>query len=364
VLEGIRIVEVEGLGAAPFAGMLLADLGADVVVVHRPESRASNLFSNPSLIDRGKRSIELDLKQSTDSEVFKQLIATADGLIEGFRPGVMERLGMGPDDCFNINARLIYGRLTGWGQRGGNAQLAGHDLNFAAMSGAAWYASNAGEPPFPPPTLIGDAGGGALYLVVGMLSAMLKARETGCGCVVDAAIVDGSAHLMNVLMSLQQTGAVQNIRGTSLLDGPHFSRCYETADGGYMSVQCLESAFYAAFLERLGLSNDDAFSAQFDKQRWPELTSRLSRLFLEKTRKQWEAVFSNSDACVAPVLSPAEALVHNNNRERQTWFEHNGTLQAAAAPRFSTQAPFQPGDSPQRDQHRKELLAELATINK
>lgn len=364
MLEGIRIIEVEGLGAAPFAGMLLADLGADVIVVHRPTSSPGELTTEQSVIDRGKRSIVLNLKQADDLHIFKQLLGTADALIEGFRPGVMERLGIGPSDCFKLNKKLVYGRMTGWGQHGEQSQTAGHDLNFIAMSGAAWYSSASGNPPQPPPTLVGDSGGGALYLVVGVLSALIKARQTGTGCTVDAAIVDGSAHLMNLLMSLRQAGVMQTERGQSVLDGPHFSRTYETADAGYMSVQCIEPAFYAVFLGKLGLATDQAFLDQYNKSLWPDLTHRLSAVFLSKTRKEWEAVFANSDACVAPVLNPEEAFDHPYNKVRETWIKPQGLLQARAAPRFSTEDHWQPSPGPKRDQHRQDILEELKINNK
>ena len=231
MLSDVRIIEIEALGPAPFASMLLADLGADVITVHRKTASDVPGKGDNNLLDRGKRSIALDLKAPEDVAVLKALLRGADGLIEGFRPGVMERLGLGPDECLAVQPRLVYGRMTGWGQDGLKAREAGHDLNYIGISGALWYASPEGTAPFPPPTLVGDIGGGALYLVIGMLSALLKARATGQGTIVDAAIVDGSAHMMNLLMSLRAAGSFQTERGHSLLDGPHWSRAYRCSDG-------------------------------------------------------------------------------------------------------------------------------------
>ena len=226
MLKGIRIVEIEGLGPTPFAGMMFADLGAEVTVIHRKDK---SIFSNPkNILDRGKRSIELDLKDPKDLEIAKKIISRSDALIEGFRPGVMENFGLGPDDL-NENPHLVYGRMTGWGQKGPKSKQSGHDLNYIGLSGALWYASHPDTPPFTPPALVGDVGGGALYLVIGVLSAILNAKASGRGSVVDAAIVDGSAHMMNLFMSLQSSGMISEERGKSLLDGPPWSRCYETS---------------------------------------------------------------------------------------------------------------------------------------
>ncbi|MGB2201200.1 MAG: CaiB/BaiF CoA transferase family protein, partial [Pseudooceanicola atlanticus] len=249
MLQSVRIIEIEGIGPGPFAAMTLADLGAEVITIHRkdaPEARAAQ-SANP--LDRGKRSITLDLKDPADLEVAKRLIASADGLIEGMRPGVMERLGLGPEEMRAANPRLVYGRMTGWGQTGPRAKLAGHDLNYIGLSGALWYASLPGQPPMTPATLVGDIGGGALYLVIGMLAALMRAKETGQGSVVDAAIVDGSAHMMNLLMSMASVGGTVTERGQSRLDGPHWSRSYRCADGGFIAVQALEAKFYAIFLD-------------------------------------------------------------------------------------------------------------------
>ncbi len=360
MLHGIRILEVEGVGPAPFAGMLLADLGAEVIVVHRKGGPVTPGMPDQPILDRGKRSIELDLKDPAGRDSFLALAARADGLIEGFRPGVMERLGLGPADCHAGNPALVYGRMTGWGQDGPLAATAGHDLNYIAMSGAAWFASDAGDAPFTPPTLVGDLGGGAMYLVVGMLAGLLNARATGKGTVVDAAIYDGSAHLMNLMMTIRQGGLFAMERGQSLLDGPHWSRCYVCGDGRYLSVQCLEPQFYAAFLDILGLGDDPGFARQYDPRRWPALTARLRDIFLTRSRNEWAGLFAASDACVAPVLNPAEAAAHPLNVARQSWSAAaDGTLQAAAAPRFSGGDPWTPPPIPARGQHTAEILAEL-----
>lgn len=360
MLSGIRVLEVEALGPGPFTGMLLADLGAEVTIIHRKGGSVPQGMPEASILDRGKRSIALDLKDPADVAIFKSLVARSDALIEGFRPGVMERLGLGPEDCHAENPALVYGRMTGWGQTGPMAAQAGHDLNYIAMSGAAWYASPAGQAPFPPPTLVGDIGGGAMYLAVGILSGIIRVRAGGKGCVVDAAIQDGSAHMMNLLLSMRQSGMLGMQRGTSLLDGPHWSRCYATSDGGFMSVQCLEPQFYAEFLRILGLAEDPAFHTQLERSHWPALTRKLEAIFATRTKAGWSAVFEGTDACVAPVLSPEEALAHPVNSERGSWHEVDGVLQAAPAPRFDGNMSWKPPAIPARDADRERILEELA----
>lgn len=359
MLDGIRIVEVEGLGPAPFAGMMLADLGADVIVVHRPGGGGNPAKGAVNLLDRGKRSIALDLKSPDDKALFERLAAKADGLIEGFRPGVMERLGLGPEPLHARNPALVYGRMTGWGQEGPRAKQAGHDLNYIGVSGALWYGSAPGQPPQTPPTLVGDIGGGALYLVAGMLAGLLRAKTTGRGTVVDAAIVDGSAHMMALLMSLQGAGALSETRGQSLLDGPHWSRCYRCACGGTLSVQALEPQFYQTFLDLLGLSDDPAFASQHDPALWPDQTARLEARFATRPLEYWVAVFDGSDACVAPVLSPWQAKDDPHLRSRAVWTEGPGGLQPGAAPRFDGHHPTTPRPPAGRDQHRQDILKEL-----
>lgn len=360
MLEGVRIVEIEGLGPGPFAAMHLADLGADVIVVHRKGGGDNPAQAAVNPLDRGKRSIALDLKDADDLSVVMQLLTRADGLIEGFRPGVMERLGLGPEVVRDVNPALVYGRMTGWGQAGPKASQAGHDLNYVATSGALWYAGLPGDAPVTPATLLGDIGGGAMYLTVGMLAGILGARATGQGCVVDAAIVDGSAHMMALLMSLQAGGGLAEARGASLLDGPHWSRCYACRDGGWFSVQALEAKFYAEFLARMGIADDPLFARQHDRASWPAATERLAQLFALRDRDDWAALFAGSDACAAPVLSPWEAAQDPHMAARGAWMETGAGLAPAPAPRFDDRMRA-PGEAPARDAHRDEILAELAT---
>jgi len=355
MLEGLRIVEIEGLGPGPFAAMMLADLGAEVICVQRPDGPPLPGLPARNLLDRGKKTIALDLKSAADRPVLEALIRRADGLIEGFRPGVMERLGLGPQACQGWNPRLVYGRMTGWGQEGPRALQAGHDLNYVALSGALWYASLPGQPPLTPPTLLGDIGGGALYLVAGMLAGLIRAGRTGLGTVVDASIVDGSAHMMTLVMLMQSGGMFRAERGQSLLDGPHWSRSYACADGGFVTVQCLEPRFYAEFLSLLSLSTDSDFARQNDPRTWPRATARLESLFASEGRDHWTRLFAGSDACVAPVLTPAEAAADPHLAARRTWTRAGGALQARPAPRFDGRA-LDPAEAPLRDQHRAEIL--------
>ena len=357
MLEGLRIVEFEGLGPGPFAGMWFADQGAEVTVIQRPGGPPLPGLPQANLLDRGKRTIALDLKAPADLAVVRALVARADAVIEGYRPGVMERLGLGPDDLRGLNPALVYGRITGWGQQGPRAEQAGHDLNYIALSGALHYASPPGTPPFTPPTLVGDIGGGAMYLVAGMLAALWRARASGRGAVVDAAIVDGSAHMLALVMSMQAAGLFRTERGGSILDGPHWARSYACADG-FIAVQCLEAKFYAAFLDRMGLANDPRFARQFDPATWAPAAAALAAIFAAHDRAHWAAVFDGSDACVAPVLSPAEAAADPHLTARATW-SVEGPLQPRAAPRFDGATPAAPPAPRPRDAARAAILAEL-----
>ncbi|MGR3497000.1 CaiB/BaiF CoA transferase family protein [Citreimonas sp.] len=352
MLDGVRILEFEGLGPAPFAGMLLADLGAEVTVIHRPGGGA--LPGGTGLLDRGKRSIALDLKDGEDIRVARALIAGSHGLIEGLRPGVMERLGFGPADAHALNPALVYGRMTGWGQTGPRAHQAGHDLTYLALSGALYHAGLPGEPPAPTPTLQGDVGGGALYLAVGMLAGVIRARETGQGTVVDAAIVDGAANMMALLASMG-SGFDRAARGASLLDGPHWSRCYPCACGGHVAVQALEPQFYRLLLETLGLEGDPAMQVQHDPTQWPGQTARLAAIFAAHPRDHWAALFDGSDACVAPVLSPAEAACDAHMAARGAWQDDGAP---GLAPRFDGRRAT-PRPVPARDGDRAAILARL-----
>jgi alpha-methylacyl-CoA racemase len=356
MLAGVRVIEFEGLGPGPFCGMLLADLGADVIVVHRPGASDLPGMQGENLLDRGKRSIVLDLKDAADRAAALDLIASADALIEGARPGVMERLGLGPAQAQACKPSLVYGRMTGWGQTGPLAPVAGHDLNYIARSGALWYASSPGDAPLTPPTLVGDIGGGAMYLAVGLLAGILNARATGKGTVVDAAIVDGSAHMMALVMAIRGQGGFVTERGGSLLDGPHWSRTYRCACGGHIAVQALEPKFYALLLAGLGLADDPAFrDHQFDRAAWPGLTARMADIFASRSRDHWAALFSGSDACLAPVLSPDEAAADPHIAARGIWAGHA----PAPAPRFDG-ATRTPGPIPARGAQSAEIRAELA----
>jgi crotonobetainyl-CoA:carnitine CoA-transferase CaiB-like acyl-CoA transferase len=326
-----------------------------VIVVERPVS-ANPTVDAENLLNRGKKSIVLDLKSEEDLAVAKALIASADALIEGARPGVMERLGLGPEPCLAQNPKMVYGRMTGWGQTGPRAQQAGHDYNYIATSGALWYGSHPGDAPLTPATLVGDIGGGALYLVAGILAGLLQAGRTGKGTVVDAAIVDGSAHMMALLMSMAPSGNLVTQRGQSLLDGPHWSRVYTCADGGHLSVQCLEPKFYAIFLERLGLSDDPRFAAQYDVEKWPAQTRQLAQLFAREPMQHWADLFEGSDACVAPILAPSEAADDPHMAARGVW--QTDPLQPAPAPRFDGQR-VSPGPIPAKDADGAAIRAEL-----
>ena len=358
-LSGLRVVEIAGLGPAPFCGMLLADMGADVVLVERAGGGADPLaLGRHAIVNRGKRSIALDLKDPAAVDAVLRLVANADVLIEGMRPGVMERLGLGPDTCLARNPKLVYGRMTGWGQDGPLAQAAGHDINYIALSGALWFSGTPGAPPMAPPTLVGDLGGGALYLAMGLLAALLSARQTGVGQVIDAAIVDGSANLMNLLLSLHGAGQQPFERGRGLLDGPHWYGSYACADGLFVSVGALEPQFNALLFAKLGLADDPDFRNAYDARRWPSLRRRLATLFASQPRAHWVALLEGSDACFAPVLTPREALAHPHLAARAVYAERDGVLQAAPAPRFSATPSAEPGAVPERGEHGAQILRE------
>ncbi|MEU6464232.1 CaiB/BaiF CoA-transferase family protein [Streptomyces sp. NPDC046976] len=333
-LGGVRVVELAGIGPGPFAAMLLADLGADVVRVDRPGGPGLGVDPAHDITNRNKRSIVVDLKSPDGAARVLDLAERADILVEGYRPGVAERLGVGPADCHARNPRLVYGRMTGWGQDGPLAERAGHDVSYIAVTGALGMIGRPGEPPAVPANLLGDYAGGSLYLVVGVLAALHHARATGTGQVVDAAIVDGTAHLSAMIHAMLFAGAWQDRRGANLLDGgcPYYGT-YETADGGHMAVGALEEKFSAEFLRLLGL--DDLQGARADLTRWPELRAAITARFRERTRAEWTALFADSDACVAPVLSLREAPHHPHLAARGTFTDHGGITQPAPAPRFS-----------------------------
>ncbi|MFR9757508.1 CaiB/BaiF CoA transferase family protein [Streptomyces sp. TR06-5] len=336
-LQGVRVVELVGIGPGPFAAMLLADLGADVVRVDRPGGSALGIDPAQDLTNRNKRSVVLDLKTHDGLQAALALVERADILIEGNRPGVTERLGIGPDACRARNPRLVYGRMTGWGQQGPLASRAGHDLGYIAVSGALGLAGPAGGPPYAPANLLGDYAGGSLYLVVGLLAALHHARSPGgTGQVVDAAVVDGASHLTSMIHGMLAAGAWQDRRGANLLDGgAPFYGTYDTADGGHMAVGALEPSFYEEFLRLLGLGEDTTLPSRDDPANWTALRERIAARFRLRTRDEWTEVFDGSDACVAPVLSLAEAPRHPHLAARGTFLELDGRTQPAPAPRFS-----------------------------
>lgn len=359
-LAGKKIVEIAGLGPGPVCGMLLADMGAEVTVIDRPAtSNPSALaLANAAIMNRGKKSIALDLKMEGGRDVVLRLLENANGLIEGFRPGVMERLGLGPGDCLEVNPRLVYGRMTGWGQAGPLSQVAGHDLNYVALSGALWYGGRSDSPPTVPPTLVGDMGGGAMLLAIGMLAAMMNAQETGKGQVVDAAMIDGSALSTTLLYALFQSGNWTLNRQDNFLDGAaYWYDTYECADGKYVSIGSIEPEFHALLLEKLGLEDDPDFAQQYKKDRWPELKARFVDIFKTKTRDEWCALLEGSDVCFAPVLDFAEAPRHPHNRARGVFTKVAGVTQPAPAPRFS-ETPSEIGSAPpESGEHTAEILA-------
>ena len=335
-LAGVRVVELAGIGPSPFAAMLLADLGADVVRIDRPggASVPLPLPTEADVLRRGRPSVLLDLKHPDGLATALDLVERADVLIEGYRPGVAERLGLGPDVCLDRNPRLVYGRMTGWGQDGPLAQAAGHDIGYIAVTGALGAIGRAGGPPQVPVNLVGDFGGGALYLVVGVLAALLEARTSGLGQVVDAAIVDGTAHVSALLLGLAAAGLWSDERGTNLLDtGAPFYDVYETRDGRWMAVGPLEEPFYAELLARLDLT--DRAPDRLDPTEWPALRALLADTFRTRTRAEWTTLLEGTDACVAPVLGYSEAPRHPHLAARGTYVEHHGVVQPAPAPRFS-----------------------------
>ena len=332
-LEGLKVLELAGIGPGPYACMLLADLGADVLRLERGNADA-DATTSWDLLNRSRPSVAIDLKCEAGRDLVLELCEQADVLIEGFRPGVTERLGLGPDDVRSRNTRLVYGRMTGYGQEGVLAQRAGHDINYIAVSGALWPLGRAGERPTPPMNLVGDFGGGALFLAFGVLAAVISARTSGEGQVVDAAMVDGSASLLAMTHSLLNSGYWLEERGVNILDtGAHFYEVYETSDQRYVAVGAIEAKFYVELLAGLGLTQE-TLPAQMDRSSWPEMKTRLSTIFATKTRDEWTEVFADVDACVTPVLSPREAARHPYNTERQV-FGVDDVVQPQPAPRFS-----------------------------
>jgi alpha-methylacyl-CoA racemase len=336
-LQGYRIIEVAGIGPGPFAAMMLSDMGADVVRVDRAQN-VRPLPAGPSgdVLSRGRRSIGIDLKHPDGVAALLDLVEKADALVEGFRPGVMERLGVGPDVCQARNPRLVFGRMTGWGQDGPYAQAAGHDINYISLAGALAHIGRVGEAPVPPLNLVGDFGGGGMLMAYGVVCGLLEAQKSGQGQVIDCAMVDGSAALMAMFWSFRKNGFDENRRGVNLLDtGSPFYDAYACSDGTYISVGSIEPQFYSELLRLTGLADDPEFSKQMDQAQWPHLKDRLRAVFRSKTRDEWCEIMEHTDVCFAPVLTMSEAAEHPHNKARSTFVEVAGTLQPAPAPRFS-----------------------------
>ncbi|MCL4685142.1 CoA transferase [Myxococcota bacterium] len=358
-LEGIRIVEIAGIGPGPFCGMLLADLGAEVLRVDRTEAARQPRRPGPNLdfLARGRHSVAVDLKHPRGVEVVLRLVDRADALIEGFRPGVMERLGLGPDVCLGRNPRLVYGRMTGWGQDGPLAKAAGHDLNYIALTGALHAIGRPDSPPPPPLNLVGDFGGGGLLLAYGIVCALLERARSGQGQVVDAAMVDGASTLMAIIYGAHKAGWWQDQRMSNMLDGgAHFYDSYETKDGKYVSIGSIEPQFYRELLEKIGLAGEE-LPHQMDRSAWPKLKERFAAIFKTRTRDEWCDLLEGSDVCFAPVLSLAEAPEHPHLRARGTFVDVEGAQQPGPAPRFSRTPGRIERLGPQPGEHTSESLA-------
>ena len=336
-LSGVRIIELAGIGPGPFCAMMLADMGADVIRVDRADRvRGGDPNTPPAdVMNRSRRSIGVDLKSPEGIETVMRLVESADALMEGFRPGVTERLGLGPDECLARNPRLVYGRMTGWGQEGPYAQAAGHDINYISLAGALDSYGRAGQAPVPPINMVGDFGGGGMYLAFGIVCGILEARSSGQGQVVDAAMVDGAASLMSFIHGFRAMGVWNDERGTNMLDtGSHFYDVYETSDGRYVSIGSIEPQFYAELREKLELT-DPKWDAQMSRSVWPELKEELAAIFKTRTRDEWCELMEHTDICFAPVLSLGEAPQHPHNVHRGTFVEYEGITQPRPAPRFS-----------------------------
>jgi alpha-methylacyl-CoA racemase len=361
-LHGVRIIEVAGIGPGPFAGMMLADMGAEVIRVERVEAVRDPMPGTPGwdALQRGRRSIALDLKLADGVATFLRLVERADALVEGFRPGVMERLGLGPDECLARNPRLVFGRMTGWGQDGPLAGAAGHDINYISLAGALGHFGRRGEPPTPPLNMVGDFGGGGMLLAFGIVCGLLEAQRSGQGQVVDAAMVDGTALLMTMFWAMKAIGVFdEDRRGCNLLDtGAHFYEVYRCADGNYISIGSIEPQFYAELLRLTGLDGDPEFALQMDRDLWPVLKGRLELLFHSRTRDEWCVLLEGTDVCFAPVLTMSEAAHHPHNVARGTIIEVGGVAQPAPAPRFSRSTVAEPVPPAQAGQHTREVLAD------
>ncbi len=366
-LGGVRVIEIAGIGPGPFAAMMLADMGAEVIRVDRAQAvRDDATGVHWDVMLRGRRNIALDLKHPQGVETLLTLVEGADAIIEGFRPGVMERLGVGPDVCMSRNPTLVFGRMTGWGQAGPYANAAGHDINYIALAGALAHFGRAGEPPTPPLNMVGDFGGGGMLLAFGVVCALLEAQRSGKGQVVDAAMVDGSAVLMSMFWAFKNIGMFnENAPGTNMLDtGAHFYDVFECADGEWVSIGSIEPQFYALLLEKTGIVADAdsstaaEFATQMDRSKWPHLKEKLAAVFRTKTRDQWNDIMEGTDVCYAPVLRMSEAARHPHNVARETFIDVGGVMQPAPAPRYSRTTADVPTPPAHAGQHTSAVLAD------
>ena len=358
-LNGLRVIELQGIGPGPFCGMMLADMGAEIIRVDRAGSVGTEARES-DVLARGRKSIGVDLKNPDGVETVLKLIETADVLLEGFRPGVTERLGLGPEICLERNPKIIYGRMTGWGQNGAMAHAAGHDINYISLSGVLNAIGEVGSRPTPPLNLVGDFGGGGMLLAFGIVAALFERSSSGKGQVIDAAMTDGSALLMNSIFGLMSQGVWTHERGKNLLDGgAHFYGTYETSDGKYVSIGSIEPQFYALLLEKTGLAGDPEFAKQMSRQDWAAMRERLMSVFKEKTRDEWDQIMLGTDICYAPILNLDEAMEQQHNADRGTFTSVNGIKQAAPAPRFSRTEPKMPPPPVAPGNATQEILAGL-----
>ena len=366
-LSGYRIIEIAGIGPGPFAAMMLADMGAEVIRVERAQSvkGAAPATAHWDTLLRGRKNIAIDLKNPQGVESLLQLVEKADAIIEGFRPGVMERLGIGPTECVKRNPKIVFGRMTGWGQDGPYAPLAGHDINYIALAGALAHFSRAGEAPVPPLNMVGDFGGGGMFLAFGVVCALLETQKSGKGQVIDAAMIDGSATLMSMFWAMKSIGMFnENAPGTNLLDtGAHFYDVFQCQDDKYISIGSIEPQFYALLLEKTGLTNDPAFAKQMDPSQWPMLKTKLQDVIKQKTQAQWCAIMEGTDVCFAPVLTMTEATQHPHHIARNTFIDIAGVTQPAPAPRFSRTSPETPTPPAHAGQHSTQILNEWGISN-
>lgn len=358
-LTGLKIIEFAGIGPGPFTGMMLADMGADVILIDRAADVARAAKYPRAASNRGKRSIALDLKSDADREVVWTLLESADALIEGFRPGVMERLGFGPDAVAARNPKLVYGRVTGWGQTGPLAQAAGHDINYVALTGVLSTSSRPGQAPVIPPTIVGDMAGGAMFLAFGLVSALLEAQKSGLGQVVDAAMIDGVTAMSGLMHQMRSNGSwVDQVEHNFFSNASPFYEVFECSDGQYISLGAIEPQFYAQLLKLLKLDDVDP-ALQYDTRTWPQLKQRMAATIQQKTRAEWQILLEGTDVCFAPVLSLTEAAEHPHNKSRALFVNVNGQQQPAPAPRFSRSMLREPSPGALCGEHTQEVLAEL-----